>query len=146
MVHLVDQDDAGDVGLGSESPHPLGNGLNAILGVDQDQCGFNREQRGAGLVRKHMEAGGIDKIDLDALPLGKGYGVLHGNAAGYFFFVIGGSGRAVFDTALGWGHLGGMQHGGDQGGFAAVRMPHYSHVADLTSRVGFHGFLLRCSR
>jgi hypothetical protein len=35
-----------------------------------------------------------------------------------------------------------MQHGGDQGGFTAVRMPHYSYVADLTSLVRFHLVLL----
>jgi hypothetical protein len=31
-----------------------------------------------------------------------------------------------------------MQQSGNQGGFAAVRMPHYSYVADLTSLVRFH--------
>jgi hypothetical protein len=31
-----------------------------------------------------------------------------------------------------------MQQRGNQGGFAAVRMPHYSYVADLTSLVRFH--------
>ena len=82
------------------------------------------------------------KLIFDALPLGKGDGVLHGYAAGDFFFVIGGDGRAIGDAALGWGHFGGMQQSGNQGGFAAVRMPHYSYVADLTSLVRFHGFLL----
>jgi hypothetical protein len=35
-----------------------------------------------------------------------------------------------------------MQQSGDQRGFATVRMPHYSYVADLTSLVRFHGVLL----
>jgi len=86
-----------------------------------------------------VKAGGVNEVDFDAIPLGKGDGVLHGRAAGYLFLVIGGDGRAVFDAALGGGHLGGMQQSGDQGGLAAVRMPHYSYVADLTSLVGFHG-------
>ena len=89
-----------------------------------------------------MKAGSIDKIDFDALPLGKGDRVLHGCAAGYFLFVISGYGRSVFHAALCGGHLGGMQQSGDQSGFATVRMPHYSHVADLTSLVRFHGVLL----
>ncbi len=89
-----------------------------------------------------MEAGSIYEIDFDALPLGKSDGILHGYAAGNFFVVIGGGGGAVGHAALGWGHLGGMQQRGNHGGFAAVRMPHYSYVADLTSLVGFHGFLL----
>jgi hypothetical protein len=35
-----------------------------------------------------------------------------------------------------------MQQGGNEGGFAALRMPHYSYVADLTSLVRFHEVLL----
>ena len=138
VVHLVDEDDAGDVGLFGISPHALGDGLDAVLGIDQDDGGFDGQQGGAGFVGEHVKAGSVDEIDLDALPLGKGDGVLHGDAAGYFFFVIGGDGRAVFDAALGWGHFRGMQQSGDQGGLAAVRMPHYSYVADLTSLVRFH--------
>src|SRR5271157_6358096 len=88
-----------------------------------------------------MKAGGVDEVDFDALPLGKGDGILDGCAAGYFFLVIGGYGRAVFHAALGGGHFRGMQQSGDQGGLATVRMPHYSYVADLTSLVRFHGFL-----
>jgi hypothetical protein len=89
-----------------------------------------------------MEAGSVDKIDFDALPLSKGNGVLHGYAASYFFIVIGGGGGAVGHAALGWSHFGGMQQSGNHGGFAAVRMPHYSYVADLTSLIRFHGILL----
>ena len=140
MVHLVDDDDAGDVGFFGISPYPLGDRLDAILGVDQDDGRFDREQGRAGLVGEHVKAGSVDEIDLDALPLGKGDGVLHGCAAGNFFFVIGGDGGAVFNAALRGGHFGGMQQSGNQGGFATVRMPHYSYVADLTSLVRFHGF------
>ncbi len=82
------------------------------------------------------------RLIFDALPLGKGDGVLHGDAAGDFFFVVGGGGRAVFNAALGGSHFSGMQQSGNEGGFAAVRMPHYSYVADLTSLVRFHGILL----
>jgi hypothetical protein len=35
-----------------------------------------------------------------------------------------------------------MQQSGNEGGFAAVSMPHYSDIADLTSLVRFHGLLL----
>jgi len=142
VVHLVDENDAGDGGFFGISPHPLGDGFNAVLRIDEDDCGFNGEQGGLGFVGEHVEAGGVDEIDLDALPLGKGDGVLHGYAAGYFFFVIGGDGRAIFDTALSWGHFGGMQQSGNQSGFAAVRMPHYSYVTDLTSLVRFMVFSL----
>ena len=142
VVHLIDEDDAGNIGFFSESPDALGDGLDAGLGVDDDDSGFDGEERGAGFVGEHVEAGRVDKIDFDALPLGKGDGVLHGNAAGHFFFVVGGGGRAVFNAALGGSHFGGMQQSGNEGGFAAVRMPHYSYIADLTSLVRFHGLLL----
>jgi hypothetical protein len=144
VVHLVDENDAGNAGFVGIAPDALGDRLDAVLRVDQDDGRFNGQQGRAGLVGEHVKAGGIDEIDFDALPLGKGDGVLHGCAAGYFFFVIGGYGRAVFHAALGGGHLGGMQQSGDQGGFATVRMPHYSYVADLTSLVRFHGVLLVC--
>ena len=142
VVHLGDDDDAGDAGLFGEPPHPLGDGLDAILGVDHDQRGLDGKQGGTGFVGKHVEAGSIDEVDLGALPLGKGDGVLHSDAAGDFLFVIGGGGRAVLHAALGWGHFRGMQQSGDQRGFATVRMPHYSYVADLTSLIRFHGVLL----
>jgi len=47
-----------------------------------------------------VEAGGIDEVDFDALPLDKGNGVLHGCAAGDFFFVIGSDGGSIGHTAL----------------------------------------------
>jgi hypothetical protein len=87
---------------------------------------------------EHMKTGSVDKIDFDALPLGKGDGVLHGGAARHFFFVICGGSGTVVNTALCGSHFRGMQQSSNQGGFAAVRMPHYSYVADLTSLVRFH--------
>ena len=142
MVHLIHENDAGNIGLFSKTPDALGDRLDAGLGVDDDDSGFNGEERGASFVGKHVEAGRVDKIDLDALPFGEGHGILHGDAAGDFFFVVGGGGRAVFNAALGGGHFGGMQQSGNEGGFAAVSMPHYSDIADLTSLIRFHGLLL----
>ena len=144
IVHLIDENDARHVGFFSESPHALGDGLDAGLGVDDYDGGFDGKERGAGFVGEHVEAGRVDEVDFDALPLGKGDGVLHGDAAGHFLFVVGGGGRAVFHAALGGSHLRGMQQSGNKGGFAAVCMPHYSYVADLTSLVRFHGVLLGC--
>ena len=124
------------------APHALGHRLNAALRIDHNDTGLDWQQRGAGLVGEHVKAGRIDEVDFYALPLGKGDGVLHGHAAGDFFFVIGGDGRAVGHAALGGSHFGGMQQRGNQCGFAAVRMPHYSYVADLTSLVRFHNVSL----
>ena len=142
VVHLIDEDDAGNICFFGKAPDALRDGLDAALGVDNDDCGFDGKECGAGFVREHVEAGRIDEVDFGALPFGKRDGVLHGNGTGYFFFVVGGGGGAVLDTALGGSHFGGMQQSGNECGFAAVSMPHYSDVSDLTSLVRFHGFLL----
>src|SRR6185437_3215641 len=138
VVHLVKHDDAWNGVLLGVAPDALGDGLNSVLGIHEDDGGFYWEQSGAGFVAEHMEAGSVDEIDFFALPFREGNGVLHGQAAGEFFFVIGCHGRTVGHAALGRGHFGGMQQSGDEGGFAALCMPHYSYVADLTSLVGFH--------
>jgi hypothetical protein len=142
VVHLVDEDEAGHVGIFSIFPYALCDRFNATLRVDDNDDGLYGQQRCAGLVGEHVKAGGVDEVDFDALPLGKGHGVLHGDASCDFLFVISGDGGAIGYAALGWSHLGGMQQRGNQCGFAAMRMPHYSYVADLTSLIGFHGVLL----
>ena len=101
VVHLIDENDAGNVGFFSEFPNALGDGLDAGLGVDDDDGGFDGEERGAGFVGEHVEAGRVDEIDFDALPLGEGDGILHGDAAGDFFFVVGGGGGAVATRSVG---------------------------------------------
>ena len=63
VVHLIDEHDAGDVGFFGEAPDALGDGLDAVLGVDDDDGGFDGEERGAGFVGEHVEAGGVDEID-----------------------------------------------------------------------------------
>ena len=113
MVHLIDENDAGHVGFFSKFPNALGDGLDAGLGIDDDDGGFDGKERGAGFVGEHVEAGRIDEVDFDALPLGIGDGVLHGDAAGHFLFVVGGGGRAVFNAALGGSHFRGMQQSGN---------------------------------
>ena len=84
--------------------------LDAGLGVDEEDGGFGGEHGGAGFVDEHVEAGGVDEVDADAGPLGEGYGVGHGDAAGDLFFVVGGDCGAV---AVVGGHVGGLEHGGD---------------------------------
>ncbi len=49
VVHLIDEDDAGNVGFFSESPDALGDGLDAVLGVDDDDGGFDGEAARRGL-------------------------------------------------------------------------------------------------
>ena len=123
VVHLIDDHDAGKIDLVGVLPDAVGDGLDAVLGVDDDDGGFDGKEGGAGFVGEHVEAGGVDEVDFDAVPLGEGDGVGHGGAAGDLFFVVGGDGGAIFDAARSGSHFGGVQQGGDEGGLAAVRVP-----------------------
>ncbi len=140
-VGVVDDQDAREVEVGGEVPDGGGDGLDAGLGVDEEDGGFGREHGGAGFVDEHVEAGGVDEVDADAVPLGEGDGVGHGDAAGDLFFVVGGDGVAVF----GW-HVGGLEHGGDEGGFAAVRVTGERDVANVGVGVALHPHLLGYGR
>jgi hypothetical protein len=71
----------GEIELGGEVPDGVGDGFDAGLRVDEDDGGFGGEHGGADFVDEHVEAGGVDEIDLDAASLGEGYGVGHGHAA-----------------------------------------------------------------
>ena len=101
MVGVVDDEDAGDVQVGGVVPDGGGDGLDAGLGVDEEDGGFGGEHGGAGFVDEHVEAGRVDEVDADAVPLGEGYGVGHGDAAGELFFVVAGDGVAVVRLACG---------------------------------------------
>ncbi len=111
VVHLVDEDDAGEVDLGGALPDAVGDGFEAGGGVDEDERGLDGEHGGAGLVEEHVEAGGVDEVDFDAVPLGEGYGVGHGGAAGYVLFVVGGDGGAILDAAEFGSHFGRVEEG-----------------------------------
>jgi len=56
MIHLVDDYDARDVAP-RRSATRARHGLHAVLSVDQHDCGLHRQQRGAGFVGEHVEAG-----------------------------------------------------------------------------------------
>ena len=85
-----------------------------------------------------MKAGRVDQVDLDGVPLGKGYGVGHGCAAGDVFFVVGGDGGAILNAAESWSHFGGVEEGGDEGGFSAVGVADESYVANVSSQILVH--------
>ncbi len=142
MIHLVHHHNAGHIRFLSKPPHPFRHRFYAVLGVHKHHGTLNRQQCGARLVREHVKAGRVHQIDLDALPLGKRDRVLHRYPAGNFLFVIGGHSGPIGHAPLCRRHLRGMQQRGNQSRLAAVRMPHYSYVADLTSLVRFHGVLL----
>ena len=83
---MIDDDDAWEVEVGGVVPDGGGYGFYAGVGpgvgIDEEDGGFGGEHGGAGFVDEHVEAGGVDEVDAGAAPLGEGYGVGHGDAAG----------------------------------------------------------------
>jgi len=142
MVHLVDHHRARQIEFLGVFPYALRHGLDPGHGIHRHQRGLHRGHRGTRFVHEHMKTGRIDKVHLHAVPFGKSQRVLHRGPAGDILFVVRGDGRSILHTAQSGGHFCGMQQSGNQRGLPAVRMPHYSYVADLTSLVGFHSRLL----
>ncbi len=138
VVHLVHDHKTWNIRLFGISPNSLRHRLHAVLGIHHHGDGLHRQQGRPRLVRKHVKSRRIYKIDLHALPLGKRNCILHRYAAGNFFIVVGSHRGAIGHSALRRSHLCGMQQRGNQRRFAALSMPHYSYVADLTSLVRFH--------
>ena len=135
MIHLVDYDGPRQIEFFAKLPHPPSHGLHAAGGVHHEQGRLYRQQRRARLVHEHGKAGRVDKIDLYVVPLGECQRVLHGCAAGDILFVIGGYGAAVIHPPQPFGHFGGVQQRGDQGGFPAVRVTHQGNVTNVLSLI-----------
>ena len=70
LVHLVDEADARDVVLVGLTPHGLGLGLDALLAVEHGDGTVEDAQRALHLDREVDVAGGVDDVDLVALPEG----------------------------------------------------------------------------
>ena len=145
MIHLIQDNDTRQVELVSVLPDAVSHRLDATRGIQHHHRRFHRKHRRLGLMHEHVEARCIDQVHLDAIPFRESNRILHRRPARYFLFVIGRHRRAVFHTAKLRSHLCGMQQSGHQCCLPAVRMPHYSYVADLTSLIRLHKLLLKIS-
>ena len=137
MIHLVDHDGPRQVELFAELPHPPRHGLHAAGRVHHQQRRFHRQQRRARLMHEHGKARRVDKIDFYVVPLGECQCILHGGAARYILFVIGGDRAAIIHPAQPVGHFGGLQQRRDQGGLPAMGMTHKGDITNVRSLIGF---------
>ena len=71
-IHAGADDGARQHELVAIIPDALGHHLNAADGVDDHQRGFDCRQRHFGFVDEHIEAGGVDEVDLGFAPLDDG--------------------------------------------------------------------------
>ena len=142
-VHAVDDDHARQVDVGAVIPNPLGHDLDASDAVHYNERGVDHGQDHLGLVDEHIEAGGIEQIDLDLgvglAPLDESQAGGNGHLAGDFFFVVVGGGGAVVDAAEARCGSGGVEHGGHERCLAGMPVSDQGKVAEIGSCVCFHG-------
>ncbi len=142
MIDLIDHNHAGQVDLRGEVPRSVCHRFDAVLRIDEDDRGFGGQHRGASLVNEHVKAGGVEKIDLRAAPLGKRCSIRHGHAAADLFFVVRRHRCAVLKTRGCRRHLRCLQDGGDQSGLSAMCVPNHGDIPKIASSVALHPALL----
>ena len=87
-VNLVDHDDWLQAGFESLLGHEAGLRHRAVLGVDQQQHGVDHRHYTLNLATEVGVAGGVDDVDVVAVPVDGGVFRQNGNTA-LFFLVVG---------------------------------------------------------
>ena len=137
-VHAGADDHARQLEILGVAPNLLRDHLDAGDRIDHDQRGIHDRQGELGLVHEHVEAGGVDEVDFDLVPLDRGERSGDGHLAGDLFLVVVGRGAAVIHAAQARRAAGGEEKGRDQRSFAGVGVADDGHIADVCTFVGFH--------
>ena len=131
LVHLVDEADAGDVVLGSLTPHLFGLRLDAFLTVEDGDSAVQHTEGALHLNGEVHVAGGVDDVELGALPVAGGGRGGNGNTAFLFLLhpVHGGSAIVsltdlVVDTGVEQDALG-------SSGLTSIDVSHDADIANL---------------
>ncbi len=123
-------------------PYALGNDFDSADRVDHDQGRVDRRKHHLGFMDEHVEAGGVDEVDLRLAPLHDGGCRRQRHGARDFFFVVVGDSGTFIHAAEPLGGAGGVQHGGYKRGFARMRVPNQGDIADVCAFVSLHVRLL----
>ena len=99
-VELVDEDHAGQAQLGGPPPHDLVLDLDALDGADDEHGQVGDLQGGPDVAHEVGVAGGVDQVDLEAVPLERGEGERQRDAPLVLGGVVVADGVAVLDPAL----------------------------------------------
>ena len=121
-----------------EGPDLLGLDLDAGDAVHQHQGGIGGHQRGLGVVDEDVEAGRVQQVDLELLPLDEGQRGGDGDLALDLFVVEVGDGVALIDAGEA---VGGARQEEDPGGerrFARIPVSDQSDVANILAFVNLH--------
>jgi hypothetical protein len=150
-IDLVDHDHARQAARLGGAHHALGGKLDAGLGVDDDDRGFDTGQGGHRLPGKVGVARGVDQVDMHALG-GKVHQRRIERVAGRLFLRVEvADAAALFHAALGGDGAGLEQQGFGQGGLAGAAMADQGQGADGFSAVIRHDadslcWMLCCSK
>ena len=98
-VHLVDEDQARHLVLVGLPPDGFGLGLDAFLGVEDDDGAVEHAQAALDLGGEIDVAGRVDQVDRAVAPLEGNAGAVDGDAAFLLFLVVVGVGGALIDAA-----------------------------------------------
>ena len=98
-VELVDVNDAGDFGIVGVAPVGFGLGLHAAGAAEHADAAVEHLERAIHFDGEVHVAGGVDDVELVALPEAGGGGGLDGDAAlGFLFHEVHGGGAVVHFT------------------------------------------------
>ncbi len=98
-VHLVDEHQPRHAVLVRLPPDRLGLGLDALLGVEDDDRAVEDAQAALDLGGEIDVAGRVDQVDGAVAPLERDAGAVDGDAALLLFGVVVGLGGALIDAA-----------------------------------------------
>src|SRR5262249_13666989 len=130
-VHAVDHDHARQLALVHVHPGVLGADLDTGGGVDQQQGGIGGAQTGLLLAPQVNVAGGVEQVDLGALPFHRDDGQGDGGVALDLVGVVVGDGVAVFDAPEAGAGAGVEHHRLHEGGLAGATVGHERDVANV---------------
>ena len=144
-ARCVDAIDDEHAALAGRGVHGLaGDGFDAGRGVDDDDGGFDRGQRGQRAAEKVGQARGVENIDPVLGPFEVGEGAVEGVTEGFFLGVVVADGVAFFNRTGCTDGAGGGEEFFQQGGFAAAGLAQQAEVADVADRGGCHACSLCC--
>ena len=93
---------------------------------------------GLGVVDEHVEAGGVDQVDLLLVPLGCGDGGGDRDLASDLLLVKIGDGGAVFGAGQAVGGAGRKQEPRRKRSLAGIAVTDQGHVPNIAGFVNFH--------
>ncbi len=145
-VDLVDHDDRLQAGFEGLFGHEAGLRHRAVLGVDQQQHGVDHRHHTLDLATEVGVAGGVDDVDVVAVPVDGGVLRQNGNTA-LFFLVVGVHDALVVELVTLQG-AGLTQEFVDQGGFTMVNVGDDGDVTQIFDHncISIRGFGCRQCR